>query len=450
MKSLAIFYFLLCISISFSQWVKDDSIPSNPFITNVSVSDSGSAWAIGGSSNGNVIARRVSFGYWDTVSTYGINSSYLMTGIASIDNMNAWVTGYGSTNSGAQIFRTSNGGLNWSVQVNTGGNFGYFNDIRFSKINPAYGYAWSDPPQGPGSALKIYKTSNYGANWTEYSVMIDSHYVGVLGSTCITDSNHAWFGLMPRNGGTGLGKIVYTSNGGETFSVLSFNYSITAVLLIEFKADNLTGIVTTPSYGSNYFRTTNGGNNWQLINMSSTFYLTRFFNINNSNTWYACKSNIVNEAIFKSTDNGLSWITMTIPETIPRAIANMDLVWKDNKVYAYSIANGGYVYKLADSVQLIGVNDPSSNIPTVFSLSQNYPNPFNPVTQINYTVPKTSMVKMVIYDVIGREVITLVNDVKVPGNYSVSFDGSNLASGVYFYKMISGDFTDVKKMVVLK
>jgi hypothetical protein len=99
---------------------------------------------------------------------------------------------------------------------------------------------------------------------------------------------------------------------------------------------------------------------------------------------------------------------------------------------------------------MVGNSNPKLQLPTVFSLAQNYPNPFNPVTQINYSVPKTSLVKMIIYDVIGREVITLVNDVKMPGNYSVPFDASNIASGVYFYKMVSGDFTDVKKMVLIK
>jgi hypothetical protein len=99
---------------------------------------------------------------------------------------------------------------------------------------------------------------------------------------------------------------------------------------------------------------------------------------------------------------------------------------------------------------VVGNKTASSEIPTVFSLAQNYPNPFNPVTAIKYTVPKQNLVKLVIYDIIGREVATLVNEVKQPGNYSVSFDASNFASGVYFYRMVAGDFTDVKKMVLIK
>ncbi len=99
---------------------------------------------------------------------------------------------------------------------------------------------------------------------------------------------------------------------------------------------------------------------------------------------------------------------------------------------------------------IVGSKPISSEIPTVFSLAQNYPNPFNPVTSIKYSVPKQSLVKLVIYDIIGREVATLVNEVKTPGNYTASFDASMYASGVYFYRMESGDFTDVKKMVLIK
>lgn len=99
---------------------------------------------------------------------------------------------------------------------------------------------------------------------------------------------------------------------------------------------------------------------------------------------------------------------------------------------------------------LVGNKITSTEVPTVFSLAQNYPNPFNPVTSIKYTVPKQSLVKLIIYDIIGREVATLVNEMKTPGNYAVNFDASNYSSGVYFYRMDAGEFNDVKKMVLIK
>ncbi len=91
-----------------------------------------------------------------------------------------------------------------------------------------------------------------------------------------------------------------------------------------------------------------------------------------------------------------------------------------------------------------------STVPSTYSLSQNYPNPFNPVTRINFAVPKQGFVNLKIYDVLGREVKTLVNEVKSPGAYSVDFNGSELSSGVYFYRMESNGFTDIKKMLMIK
>ena len=95
--------------------------------------------------------------------------------------------------------------------------------------------------------------------------------------------------------------------------------------------------------------------------------------------------------------------------------------------------------------------------PEKYELSQNYPNPFNPVTNIQFQVPvchscggRNPHIIIKVYDMLGREVITLVNEYKSPGKYIVSFDASGLSSGVYFYKMTAGEFTNVKRMVLIK
>jgi hypothetical protein len=88
--------------------------------------------------------------------------------------------------------------------------------------------------------------------------------------------------------------------------------------------------------------------------------------------------------------------------------------------------------------------------PTDFALSQNYPNPFNPTTYINYTIAKNSAVELTVYDILGVEVAQIVNEVKSPGSYTVAFDGSNLASGVYFYKLRAGNNVITKKMLLMK
>ena len=97
-----------------------------------------------------------------------------------------------------------------------------------------------------------------------------------------------------------------------------------------------------------------------------------------------------------------------------------------------------------------GVTKNEGQIPTDYALSQNYPNPFNPSTKIKFDIPKSSLVKLIIYDVLGREIKTLVDEKLNAGRYEVNWNGSGYPSGVYFYKMVTGDFVDVKKMILVK
>jgi hypothetical protein len=96
------------------------------------------------------------------------------------------------------------------------------------------------------------------------------------------------------------------------------------------------------------------------------------------------------------------------------------------------------------------VGNNGTTLPTKFELNQNYPNPFNPVTKINFAIPKTSFVSLKIYNMLGREVATLVSDTKVAGYYSIDFSAADLSSGVYYYRLESDGFTDVKKMMLVK
>ena len=105
----------------------------------------------------------------------------------------------------------------------------------------------------------------------------------------------------------------------------------------------------------------------------------------------------------------------------------------------------------------VGVENDKTKIPTVFGLDQNYPNPFNPATTINYSVPKAALVTIKVYDILGKEVATLVNEQKTAGNYEVQFDANRLSSGVYFYRMqanlsagLGQSFVQTKKLLLMK
>ncbi len=104
--------------------------------------------------------------------------------------------------------------------------------------------------------------------------------------------------------------------------------------------------------------------------------------------------------------------------------------------------NGSFEY--SDIVSVV------FDLPTEYALGQNYPNPFNPSTKIKYSVPQNGLVSIIVYDLTGQVVATLLNEVKEAGNYELNFNAAGLSSGVYFYKMISENFTQVKKMSILK
>ena len=116
--------------------------------------------------------------------------------------------------------------------------------------------------------------------------------------------------------------------------------------------------------------------------------------------------------------------------------------------YANPIQIGSDKYTFTPT-NVTGINGTNS-APLNFMLSQNYPNPFNPSTTIIYSVPRTSLVSLKIYDMLGREVRTLINEYKSPGSYNIVFNAHGLSSGVYFYRLTAGNYSDVKKLILIK
>ena len=98
----------------------------------------------------------------------------------------------------------------------------------------------------------------------------------------------------------------------------------------------------------------------------------------------------------------------------------------------------------------VGIKQISSTVPSEYKLYQNYPNPFNPRTVIGYSLLKNGNVVLKIYDILGKEVATLVNNKQIPGVYEVTWEASQYPSGIYFYRLISGDFSETKKMLMIK
>jgi photosystem II stability/assembly factor-like uncharacterized protein len=153
--------------------------------------------------------------------------------------------------------------------------------------------------------------------------------------------------------------------------------------------------------------------------------------------------------IYKSTDDGVNW----------ELLDDSKEIGKINSMYAdtenFYVASVGKIWQKPLIDLLTEINDSKKELPLIFELSQNYPNPFNPSTTISYSIPEnknreSAIVSLVVYDILGSKVATLVNEQENAGNYKVRFKASNLTSGIYFYRLQSGDFSETKKLVLLR
>jgi hypothetical protein len=198
-------------------------------------------------------------------------------------------------------------------------------------------------------------------------------------------------------------------------------------------------------------RTTNGGMNWAWQKLGTVFGYEAVYFVN-QNTGYAVANwwDVASYKLIKSTNAGVNWLTLAQGEGDPYFdifFANENTGW----ITGYDrlilkTTNGGSTF----------ISNENSLVKN-FTLYQNYPNPFNPVTKIMFDVNSTPLaplqrgtVKLKVYDVLGKEVAVLVNEALQPGSYEVMFDGSKLVSGVYFYNLISGNYSETRKMLLLK
>lgn len=308
------------------------------------------------------------------------------------------------------VFRTSNSGTNWAPV-----NIGLTNLTIYSLIAAGTNlYA--------GSADGVFLSTNNGAVWSFKELTGNLIFaMTVIGSNIFAGSS---------------GDGVYRStNNGTSWIQVNTGLTNTAIQSLTASGSDLYA-----GTFSGVFRTTNNGANW--INTGGLAGLIVNTVTSSGTSVFAGSSG---GGIFLTTNFGANW--QSVGFGIPNTTINTLFVSSPN-IYAGALS--GMVYRRALSEMITSVSPVSSEIPDDYSMSQNYPNPFNPTTNIGFRIAEFGFVTIKVFDITGKEVALLVNEDLDPGRYNVDFDASQYSSGIYFYTISAGDFSQTRKMILIK
>jgi hypothetical protein len=424
-------------------------IYSATYPPSVSVVDPMTVWVAGGYQTA-IVYRSTNGGVnWTLVTGNLAIDQFCIWGV---DANTAWVGdggAAGGTGGNAKVSKTTNAGVSWTTVLTTGGSAGFINGIVFSRTNPQIGVIESDPPSGAGQSYWVEVTTNGGTTWTLQQPPGVSGAASAQNSVFCIDASFYGYGLN-----YGTPRVTITSNGGSSWYTSALTgQSYLFVSGVAFNTDKMHGIGSTAQDLPNVSLTSNGGSSFTgPVNVGtgmtgSTLSAVKW--IPGTNIIYVVGMTTTANSCKRSLDGGTTWTTVTTGGI--SGISHLDAFKaSDNVIHVFAVAGDGSCIRYRDSVLITGINNNNSNIPVEYSLNQNYPNPFNPTTTIEYALPKSSNVTLKVYDMLGNEVRTVVNEYKTAGNYKVNFDASTLSSGVYFYRIVAGDFTDAKKMTLVK
>lgn len=339
-----------------------------------------------------------------------------------IDVSTGWVANFGGS-----IFKTINGGDNWVTQASGLGNL---YSICFANAYTGYTV---------GFDAVIFKTTNSGTNWfSQTSPLVYEEFYSVQ---CLSPD------LVMIAGAAGA---LSTTNGGLNW-ISQALYSGGGSLRSLYFVDGNTG--WTVGYGGAILKTTNGGWGYSLTVTDKINSLKdQVNNLVSNHTLTTGQGEMLNSKL----DGTLQMLNQ---EHYQNAINRMQQfefevnLLVTNHGLQQEIA--GTLLSMADEIinMIQNLNNGNAFIPPEkhsFTLGQNYPNPFNPITKIKFEIPYSSYVTMKVYDILGREVATLVNEKLESGSHEVVWNASKYSSGVYFYKLTAGSYTSTKKLVLMK
>jgi photosystem II stability/assembly factor-like uncharacterized protein len=419
-KYFLILFLMLFTNVLFPQWFPQYS-GTNSFLSKVRMLDANTGFVIGDSSH---ILKTTNGGLnWIKLLTGTSHDDYF-TGIHFVNANTGYVCGgYMNGMGTSKILKTTNSGLNWQTLYQEPNKF-YFATCF---INAQTGFVG-------GYDGIYYKTTDGGTNWTQKQV------TGVAIWTIAFVNQNTGFIAGQQ------GMLRRTTDCGETYTLISTGSSARIASL--FFTDEMHGYAVCDS--EVVMRTTNSGLNWSWQKLGTVFGYEAVHFVN-QNTGYAVANwwDVASYKLIKTTNAGVNWFTLAQGQGDPY----FDIFFA-NEYTGWITGYNGLILKTTNGGSTFVSNE--NSLVENFTLYQNYPNPFNPTTTIKIVVEKTENIKqktvkkLVIYDLLGKEVAILLNEALQPGSYEVTFDGSGLAGGVYFYQLRVGDFTETRKMILVK
>jgi hypothetical protein len=323
------------------------------------------------------------------------------------------------------VFVSSNNGSSW-VRTNLSVNV----KIKTLAVNSS-GHIFAGT-NGNG----LYRSVNNGSTWQRFGAQIDVYSIAVNAT-----------GILFAGTGSPLKAIYRSSDNGDTWTtVFEADHNFNSITVSpDGYIYSATGNLNTDMLGDILVRSTDSGINWDV---PSVFGSSSYGLVTNSLGHIFLGRY---KSVWVSTDFGENWVIENSGLQVEHGILISYGISPDG--YLLAGQEGGYVYRTTFST--IGIRKISEKIPSGFELHQNFPNPFNPATNIRFDVPanvkhEKSKVKILVYDILGKQIAELVNEELSPGSFKVDWDASNYPSGVYFYKLSAGDYTATMKMVLMK
>ncbi len=237
--------------------------------------------------------------------------------------------------------------------------------------------------------------------------------------------------------GTSITTIYRSTDGGITFNEYDTPGAGIYIFSIFINAGGI-GLAASTAMS----RSTDGGMTFQASSVPGVGNINAI-EYSDHNFWY-----IRGTEIFHSTDDGTSWVD---EYTVQSGLSLNYMDFPDNLTgcqTGWAVGYGGSIHKMTSSS--VTSVDNQSEIPAAYQLSQNYPNPFNPSTKFEFHIANSGFVSLKVFDILGKEVATLVNEEKPSGSYTINFDASGLKSGIYFYRLAINGFSETKKMILLR